>query len=75
MCHSSVIFTANVLSDIIERVPPSYYSQVPTDMGVLWTKFLFAESNHTPSQIEMFFRLKTGPSGVRGNYATYESAG
>jgi hypothetical protein len=44
-------------------------------MGVLYTKRLFTESNYTPSQIEMFFKLKVGPSGVRGNYATFESAG
>ncbi|KAG2177227.1 hypothetical protein INT43_007884 [Umbelopsis isabellina] len=55
-------------------VPACGFDSVPTDMGVLWTKSLFAEKNYTPSQIEMFFKLNVGPSGVRGNYATYESA-
>jgi len=49
--------------------------QIPTDLGVLWTKNLYVEENQMPTQMEMFFKLKTGPSGLRGNYATYESAG
>jgi hypothetical protein len=44
-------------------------------MGVLWIKQLYAAQGWTPTQIEMFFRLHTGPSGLRGGYATYESAG
>ncbi|KAI8333901.1 saccharopine dehydrogenase [Chlamydoabsidia padenii] len=50
------------------------FDSVPTDMGVLWIKQLYASKGWTPTQIEMFFKLHTGPSGVRAGYATYESA-
>ncbi|KAI9283822.1 saccharopine dehydrogenase [Umbelopsis sp. AD052] len=76
--------------EFIERMQRTYHDQavksgitivhacgfdsIPTDLGVLWTKNLYVEDNQMPTQMEMFFKLKTGPSGLRGNYATYESA-
>ncbi|KAI8342665.1 saccharopine dehydrogenase [Chlamydoabsidia padenii] len=50
------------------------FDSVPTDMGVLWIKQLYSKQGWTPTQIEMFFKLQTGPAGLRGGYATYESA-
>ncbi|CAO3581242.1 unnamed protein product [Absidia cylindrospora] len=50
------------------------FDSVPTDMGVLWIKQLYASQGWTPTQIEMYFKLHTGPAGLRGGYATYESA-
>lgn len=44
-------------------------------MGVLYTKNLYTQNGWVPTQIEMFLRVHTGPSGMRGGYATYESAG
>lgn len=44
-------------------------------MGVLYIKNLYAQNGWVPTQIEMFLRVHTGPSGMRGGYATYESAG
>jgi hypothetical protein len=44
-------------------------------MGVLYTKNLYTQHGWVPTQIEMFLRVHTGPSGMRGGYATYESAG
>lgn len=49
--------------------------KVPTDMGVLYTKNLYTEKGWVPSQIECFLKIHTGPSGLRGGYATFESAG
>lgn len=49
--------------------------KVPTDMGVLYTKKIYTEKGWVPSQIEMFFKMHTGEAGMRGGYATYESAG
>lgn len=50
------------------------FDSVPTDMGVLYTKNLYTQNGWVPTQIEMFLRVHTGPSGMRGGYATYESA-
>ncbi|KAI8081336.1 saccharopine dehydrogenase [Halteromyces radiatus] len=50
------------------------FDSVPTDMGVLWMKQLYTSRGWTPTQIEMFFKLHVGPAGLRGGYATYESA-
>ncbi|KAI9255305.1 Saccharopine dehydrogenase [Sporodiniella umbellata] len=50
------------------------FDSVPTDMGVLYTKNLYKEKGWVPSQIEMFFKLNIGEAGMRGGYATYESA-
>ncbi|ORX60648.1 saccharopine dehydrogenase [Hesseltinella vesiculosa] len=50
------------------------FDSVPTDMGVLMVKRLYQAKGWTPTQVEMFFRLRTGPAGLRGGYATYESA-
>ncbi|KAI8069600.1 saccharopine dehydrogenase [Gongronella butleri] len=50
------------------------FDSVPTDMGVLWVKQLYQQRGWTPTQVEMFFKLHTGPAGLRGGYATYESA-
>ncbi|KAG1458696.1 hypothetical protein G6F46_002048 [Rhizopus delemar] len=50
------------------------FDSVPTDMGVLYTKKLYTEKGWVPSQIEMFFKMHTGEAGMRGGYATYESA-
>ncbi|RUP43583.1 saccharopine dehydrogenase [Jimgerdemannia flammicorona] len=51
------------------------FTQVPTDMAVLWNKQqIQTRSNATPVQMEMFFTIKPGPYGIRGHYATYESA-
>ncbi|KAG1461999.1 hypothetical protein G6F56_005608 [Rhizopus delemar] len=50
------------------------FDSVPTDMGVLYTKNLYAEKGWIPSQIEMFFKMHTGEAGMRGGYTTYESA-
>jgi hypothetical protein len=44
-------------------------------MGVLYTKNLYTQQGWTPTQIEMFLRVHTGPDGMRGGYATFESAG
>jgi hypothetical protein len=44
-------------------------------MGVLYTKNLYTQQGWTPSQIEMFLRIHTGPAGMRAGYATFESAG
>lgn len=44
-------------------------------MGVLYTKNLYTQHGWVPTQIEMFLRIHTGPSGLRGGYATFESAG
>lgn len=53
----------------------TFQLKVPTDMGVLYTKKLYTEKGWVPSQIEMFFKMHTGEAGMRGGYATYESAG
>ncbi|KAI8077157.1 saccharopine dehydrogenase [Thamnidium elegans] len=50
------------------------FDSVPTDMGVLYTKNLYTEKGWTPTQIEMFLKIHTGPSGLRGGFATFESA-
>lgn len=44
-------------------------------MGVLYTKNLYTEKGWTPTQIEMFLKIHTGPSGLCGGFATFESAG
>ena len=44
-------------------------------MGVLYTKNLYTQQGWTPYQIEMFARVHTGSAGMRGGYATFESAG
>ena len=44
-------------------------------MGVLFVKRLYAARGWTPAHVEMFFRVHSGEQGVRGGYATYESAG
>lgn len=49
--------------------------KVPSDLGVLYIKRLFAARGWTPAHIEMFLRIYTGPSGLRVGYATFESAG
>ncbi|KAI7899559.1 uncharacterized protein BX663DRAFT_183375 [Cokeromyces recurvatus] len=50
------------------------FDSVPTDMGVVYTKNLYTQHGWTPTQIEMFLRLHIGEAGMRGGYATYESA-
>ncbi|KAI8985834.1 saccharopine dehydrogenase [Pilobolus umbonatus] len=50
------------------------FDSVPTDMGVLYVKNLFAQNKWTLSQIEMYLRLHTGNSGTRVGFATFESA-
>jgi hypothetical protein len=44
-------------------------------MGVLYTKSLYTKHGWNPSQIEMFLKVHTGDAGLRGGYATFESAG
>ncbi|CAO3689068.1 hypothetical protein CU097_014286 [Rhizopus azygosporus] len=50
------------------------FDSVPSDLGVLYTKNLYAERGWTPTQIEMFLRIHVGEAGMRGGYATFESA-
>ncbi|RCI05601.1 hypothetical protein CU098_013000 [Rhizopus stolonifer] len=50
------------------------FDSVPTDLGVLYTKQLYTQHGWTPTQIEMFLKIHTGPAGMRGGYATFESA-
>ncbi|KAI8987703.1 saccharopine dehydrogenase [Mycotypha africana] len=49
-------------------------TQVPTDIGVLYTKSLYTKHGWKPNQIEMFLKIHTGPAGLRGGFATFESA-
>ncbi|KAI8365351.1 saccharopine dehydrogenase [Radiomyces spectabilis] len=76
--------------EFIERMQRTYHDQakaknvtivhacgfdsVPSDMGVIWLKQAYQARGWTPTQIEMFLRIHTGPAGMRGGYATYESA-
>ncbi|OBZ90831.1 Saccharopine dehydrogenase-like oxidoreductase [Choanephora cucurbitarum] len=50
------------------------FDSVPTDLGVLYTKQLYTQRNWTINQIEMFLKIHVGPAGIRGGYATFESA-
>lgn len=50
-------------------------NQVPTDMGVVYTKNLYTQHGWVPESIEMFLKVHVGPDGMRGGYATFESAG
>lgn len=44
-------------------------------MGVVYTKNLYTQHGWIPNQIEMYLKVHSGPAGLRGGYATYESAG
>lgn len=44
-------------------------------MGVVYTKNLYTQNGWIPESIEMFLKIHVGPDGMRGGYATFESAG
>ena len=44
-------------------------------MGVVYTKNLYTQNGWIPESIEMFLKVHVGPDGMRGGYATFESAG
>jgi hypothetical protein len=44
-------------------------------MGVVFTKKLYTQHGWIPNQIEMFLKIHYGAAGLRGGYATFESAG
>ncbi|KAK4511081.1 uncharacterized protein ATC70_012291 [Mucor velutinosus] len=50
------------------------FDSVPTDMGVVYTKNLYTQHGWVPESIEMFLKVHVGPDGMRGGYATFESA-
>ncbi|KAI8616174.1 saccharopine dehydrogenase b [Chytriomyces sp. MP71] len=55
-------------------VPCCGFDCIPAEFGNLFAKQQFAAKGYTCTSAEMFINLKSGPLGIAGNFATYESA-
>ncbi|KAJ3131369.1 hypothetical protein HK100_006434 [Physocladia obscura] len=67
-------FSRDAVSAGVTVVPCCGFDSVPADLGNLFVKQEFSKRGFTATQVEMYINLAHGPSGITGNYATYESA-
>ncbi|KAJ1564867.1 hypothetical protein HK405_013756, partial [Cladochytrium tenue] len=69
-----VTYDATAKEKGVSIVPCCGFDSIPADLGTLFVKQEFDKQGYTAASVEMMVRLLSGPSGLRVNFATYESA-